>query len=45
MFIGGAVRCGGRGSLCRLMLRHLFPLRYQSHKDSLFRVWGGELKG
>jgi hypothetical protein len=46
MFGGGTVLCRGRGASAGV-LRHLFPLRYQSHDGlvgSLFRAWGGELR-
>jgi hypothetical protein len=42
------LRYGGRGYLSWPMLRHPFPLREQPHsivENSLFRAWGGELRG
>jgi hypothetical protein len=49
MFGGGAIRCRGKECLCQPMMRHFFPLRYQSHgrysiELSLFRALRGELK-
>jgi hypothetical protein len=34
MFVGGVVKCGGKGCLCGPMRRHPFPLRYQP-QDSI----------
>ena len=40
MVDGCAVRCGGREHLCRLMLRHPFPLRDQPHRIEFIQGMG-----